>query len=191
MNLLELFVGAILVNNIVLARFLGICPFLGVSSKMSTARGMSLAVIFVMLIASAATWTIYHGLLVPLNLSYLTTLSFILVIAAVVQLVEIIMKKLWPPLYKSLGIFLPLITTNCAVLGVTVINIQEGYAFIPSMVHTLGTSLGFLLALILFSGMRERMQENGDIPRVLDGLPISLITAGLMAMAFMGFQGLF
>jgi electron transport complex protein RnfA len=192
MHWVELFLGAMLVNNIVLARFLGVCPFLGVSSRMGTARGMGLAVIFVITLASSMTWLVYYGILEPLGITYLSTMAFILVIASVVQFVEIVMKKFWPALYRSLGIFLPLITTNCAVLGVAVLNVREGFGFVESLVHSVGTASGFMLALILFAGLRERMAETArDVPEALRGLPLSLVTAGLMALAFMGFQGIF
>ncbi len=190
MNLLSIFLAAIFVNNIILARFLGCCPFLGVSSKSETAKGMGFAVIFVMFMASLITWLAYYLVLVPLKLQYLYTLSFILIIAALVQFVELVIKKILPPLYKSLGIFLPLITTNCAVLGVAVINMNENYSLIEAQVHTLGASLGFLLAIMLMAGLRERMESSDQMPQCLRGLPIALITAGLMSIAFLGFTGL-
>lgn len=190
MGLLALFISAIFVNNILLARFLGCCPFLGVSSKLETAKGMGFAVIFVMLLASTMTWLIYELVLLPLGLQYLYTLAFILVIAALVQFVEIVLKKMQPGLYKSLGIFLPLITTNCAVLGVAVINMNERYTLIQSIVHTLGASVGFLVAILLMAGIRERIEASPTMPRSLRGLPIALITAGLMSIAFMGFSGI-
>lgn len=190
MGLLALFLSAIFVHNILLARFLGCCPFLGVSSKLETAKGMGFAVIFVMLMASTMTWLIYELVLVPLQLEYLYTLSFILVIAALVQFVEIVLKKVLPVLYKSLGIFLPLITTNCAVLGVAVINMNERYSLIESIVHTLGASVGFLIAILLMAGIRERIESSPTMPRALRGIPIALITAGLMSIAFMGFAGI-
>lgn len=190
MTLFGIFIGSLLTNNIVLSKFLGICPFLGVSSKISTALGMGFAVIFVMFLASLMTWLLYNLVLLPLGITYLYTLAFILVIAALVQLVEIVVRKYHPDLYKALGIFLPLITTNCAVLGVAVINMNEGYSLLESMVHTLGASLGFLLAIVLMAGLRERIFENPNVPRALQGLPISLITAALMSIAFLGFSGL-
>ena len=190
MNLLTLFIGAIFVNNILLARFLGCCPFLGVSTKCETAKGMGIAVIFVIFMASIMTWMAYEYVLIPLQLEYLYTLSFILIIAALVQFVELVLKKVNPILYKSLGIFLPLITTNCAVLGVAVINMNERYSLIQSMVHALGASVGFLLAIFLMAGLRERMEYNDKIPHCLRGLPIALVTAGLMSIAFMGFSGI-
>ena len=190
MSLLALFFGAIFVNNILLARFLGCCPFLGVSNKLETARGMGLAVIFVIVLASTMTWSAYTFILVPLGLEYLYTLSFILIIAALVQFVEIVLKKVQPGLYKSLGIFLPLITTNCAVLGVAVINMNVKYSFIESIVHAAGASVGFLLAILLMAGIRERIEISQNMPKCLRGLPIALVTAGLMSIAFMGFSGL-
>jgi len=190
MSLLALFFGAIFVNNILLARFLGCCPFLGVSSKLDTAKGMGIAVIFVTVLAATMTWLAYTFILVPLNLQYLYTLSFILIIAALVQFVEIVLKKVQPGLYKSLGIFLPLITTNCAVLGVAVINMNEKYTFLESVVNALGASAGFLLAIVLMAGIRERIEISQNMPRCLRGLPIALVTAGLMSIAFMGFSGL-
>lgn len=190
MSLMGLFIGAIFVNNILLARFLGCCPFLGVSGRLETAKGMGVAVIFVMVMAAVMTWLAYSFILVPLGLEYLYTLSFILIIAALVQFVEIILKKTQPKLYKSLGIFLPLITTNCAVLGVAVINMNEKYNLIEAVVHALGASSGFLLAIILMAGIRERIEMNQNMPKCLRGLPIALVTAGLMSISFMGFSGL-
>ena len=190
MSLLALFIGSIFVNNILLSRFLGCCPFLGVSSKLETAKGMGIAVVFVIVLASTMTWLAYTFILVPLGLEYLYTLSFILIIAALVQFVEIVLKKVQPGLYKSLGIFLPLITTNCAVLGVAVINMNEKYSLIQSIVHALGASTGFLLAIVLMAGIRERIEISPNMPKCLRGLPIALVTAGLMSIAFMGFSGL-
>ncbi|MBR1418006.1 MAG: RnfABCDGE type electron transport complex subunit A [Synergistaceae bacterium] len=190
MNLLLLFISSIFVHNILLSRFLGCCPFMGVSSKSETARGMGAAVVFVIVLASLMTWLTYNFLLVPLGLEYLYTLSFILVIAALVQFVELALKKLNPTLYKSLGIFLPLITTNCAVLGVAVLNMNEGYTLAQSLINALGSSLGFLLAISLMAGIRERIETNAGIPESLKGLPMALITAGLMSIAFMGFNGI-
>ena len=190
MNLLLLFISSIFVHNILLSRFLGCCPFMGVSSKSETARGMGAAVVFVIVLASLMTWLTYNFLLVPLGLEYLYTLSFILVIAALVQFVELALKKLNPTLYKSLGIFLPLITTNCSVLGVAVLNMNEGYTLAQSLVNALGSSLGFLLAISLMAGIRERIETNAGIPESLKGLPMALITAGLMSIAFMGFNGM-
>ena len=162
-SLFAILIGGLLVNNFVLSQFLGICPFLGVSKKLNSAVGMSLAVIFVMLMATAATWPIYNLLLVPRDLGYLQTIVFILIIAALVQLVEIALKRFLPPLYNSLGIYLPLITTNCAVLGVTILNIDKGYDFGQSLVNALGAGLGFLLAMVMFAGVRERL-ESAEIP---------------------------
>ena len=189
-ELLLLFISSIFVHNILLSRFLGCCPFMGVSSKSETARGMGVAVVFVIVLASLMTWLTYNYLLVPLHLEYLYTLSFILVIAALVQFVELALKKLNPTLYKSLGIFLPLITTNCAVLGVAVLNMNEGYGLAKALVNALGSSLGFLLAISLMAGIRERIEGNEGIPDCLRGLPMALITAGLMSIAFMGFNGI-
>lgn len=190
MSLLALFISAIFVNNILLARFLGCCPFLGVSSQLETAKGMGVAVIFVTTFAAIMTWLAYTFILVPLGLEYLYTLSFILIIAALVQFVEIVLKKVMPALYKSLGIFLPLITTNCAVLGVAVINMNEKFTLVESIVNALGSSAGFLLAIVLMAGIRERIEMSTEMPRCLRGLPIALVTAGLMSIAFMGFNGL-
>ena len=182
-------IGGLLVNNFVLSQFLGICPFLGVSKKLNGAVGMSLAVIFVMLMSTAATWPIYTYLLVPHELEYLQTIVFILIIAALVQLVEIVLRKFVPSLYQALGIYLPLITTNCAVLGVTILNIDKGYDFWQSLVNALGAGLGFLLAMVMFAGVRERL-ESADIPKSLRGLPITLVAASIVSVSFLGFQGL-
>ncbi|MGN0463096.1 MAG: electron transport complex protein RnfA [Acutalibacteraceae bacterium] len=186
--LLSVLMTAILTNNFVLAKFLGICPFLGVSKKLKTAAGMSLAVIFVMVLATAVTYPINKYLLVKNGLEYLQTIVFILVIAALVQLVEIVLKKYMKPLYNALGIYLPLITTNCAVLGVVLLNVDNGYNFAMSMVNSLGGGLGFMLAMIMFAGVRERM-ESCDIPKALQGLPITLIAASLTSVSFLGFTG--
>ena len=180
--------SAVFINNYVLSRFLGICPFLGVSKKLNQATGMSLAVIFVMLIATAVTWPIQTYLLDPNNLGYLQTIVFILVIASLVQLVEIILKKYIPSLHKSLGVYLPLITTNCAVLGVTILNIDEGYTFAESMVNSLGSGLGFFLAMVMFSGVRSKL-DNADIPKAFQGLPITLVAASITSLSFLGFSG--
>ena len=180
--------SAVFVNNYVLSRFLGICPFLGVSKKLNQATGMSLAVIFVMLIATAVTWPIQTYLLDPNNLGYLQTIVFILVIASLVQLVEIILKKYIPSLHKSLGVYLPLITTNCAVLGVTILNIDEGYTFAESMVNSLGSGLGFFLAMVMFSGVRSKL-EGANIPKAFQGLPITLVAASITSLSFLGFSG--
>ena len=180
--------SAVFVNNYVLSRFLGICPFLGVSKKLNQATGMSLAVIFVMLIATAVTWPIQTYLLDPNNLGYLQTIVFILVIASLVQLVEIVLKKYIPSLHKSLGVYLPLITTNCAVLGVTILNIDEGYTFAESMVNSLGSGLGFFLAMVMFSGVRSKL-EGADIPKAFQGLAITLVAASITSLSFLGFSG--
>ena len=182
-------IGAIFVNNVVLAQFLGICPFLGVSSKVETSMGMGAAVTFVMAIAAVVAWLIQAYVLVPLDIVYMQTIVFVLVIAALVQMVEIMLKKLSPSLYQALGIFLPLITTNCAVLGVVLLNVQNDYNFIGSVVYGITGGLGFLLAIYLFSTVRERL-EFADYPKAFEGFPIALITAGLIALAFMGFSGL-
>lgn len=180
---------SVLVNNYVLVRFLGICPFLGVSKKLNQALGMGVAVTFVMLMATAATYPIYTYLLEPNGMDYMRTIVFILVIAALVQLVEIILKRYIPALHKSLGIYLPLITTNCAVLGVTINNINDGFTFAESMVSSLGCGLGFLLAMVLFAGVRSRI-EDANPPEAFKGLPITLISASIVALSFMGFAGL-
>ena len=179
---------AAITNNYVLVKFLGICPFLGVSKKLNTAVGMSAAVIFVMLLATAVTYPINAKLLVPNDLEYLQTIVFILVIAALVQLVEIILKKYMPALYNALGIYLPLITTNCAVLGVVLINVENNYNFGQSMMRSLGGGLGFMLAMVMFAGVRERL-ESCDVPKFLQGLPITLIAASLTSVSFLGFSG--
>ena len=187
-TLIIILFSAIFVNNFVLSKFLGICPFLGVSKKLSSAVGMSVAVTAVMVVSSAVTWPIYTYLLKP-KYEYLQTLVFILVIASLVQIVEILLKKFVPPLYESLGIYLPIITTNCAVLGVALLNIQESYTFIESIVNALGAGLGFMLALVLFSGIREKLEKNDRIPKALRGLPIALIAASIVSVSFMGFSG--
>ena len=187
-NLLYIIMAAVFVNNYVLQRFLGICPFLGVSKKLDQATGMSVAVIFVMLLSTAVTWPIQHYLLDPNGMGFLQTVLFILVIAALVQLVEIILKRYIPSLHKALGIYLPLITTNCAVLGVTVLNIDEGYTFLESMANSLGSGLGFFLAMVIFSGVRLRT-ENCKAPEAFKGLPITLVSAAILAAAFNGFAG--
>ncbi len=188
-ELLLILVSAVFVNNFVLARFLGICPFLGVSKKVETALGMGMAVIFVMTIASVVTWFIQYFVLIPFGIEYLQTIAFILVIASLVQLVEMVVQKASPVLYQSLGIFLPLITTNCAVLGVAVLNIQKGYSFLETVVFALGASLGFTLAMVLFAGLRERI-DLCPVPASFRGTAIALVTAGLLSLAFMGFAGL-
>jgi len=186
---LIIIISAVLVNNIVLAQFLGICPFLGVSSRVSTAVGMGVAVIFVMTLATIATWLIQNLILMPLGLAFLQTVAFILVIASLVQLVEIVLKKVSPALYQALGVFLPLITTNCAILGVAILVVGRDYNLLQGVVFAIGSSLGFLLALYIFAGLREKM-DMLDIPKAMQGAPISLVTAGLLALAFGGFAGL-
>ncbi len=182
-------IGAIFVNNVILSQFLGICPFLGVSSKVETSMGMGAAVTFVMAIASAVAWLIQSYILVPLDIVYMQTIVFILVIAALVQMVEIIMKKVSPVLYQALGIFLPLITTNCAVLGVAILMIQKEFSLLESIVYAVASALGFWLAMVIFAGLREQLDLD-DVPEAFKGIPIALITAGILAMAFMGFSGL-
>lgn len=196
LKLASIFFTMILVDNYVLAKFLGICPFLGVSKKLDSAVGMSLAVTFVMVMATAATWPIYTYILSPewaegtsRDLGYLQTIVFILIIAILVQLLENVLKKFIPALYKALGVYLPLITTNCAVLGVVLLNVQNNYNFISSVVYGITGGLGFLLAIVLFASIRERL-VFADYPKCWDGFPIALVTAGLMALAFMGFSGL-
>lgn len=186
--MLSILLTGILTENFILAKFLGICPFLGVSKKLNTAVGMSAAVIFVMLLSTAVTYPINAKLLVPNDLEYLQTIVFILVIAALVQLVEIILKKYMPTLYNALGIYLPLITTNCAVLGVVLINVENNYNFGQSMMRSLGGGLGFMLAMVMFAGVRERL-ESCDVPKFLQGLPITLIAASLTSVSFLGFSG--
>ncbi|MDD7193259.1 MAG: RnfABCDGE type electron transport complex subunit A [Oscillospiraceae bacterium] len=186
---LSILLTAILTENFVLCKFLGICPFLGVSKKLNTAVGMSAAVIFVMALATAVTYPINKYLLIANDLEYLQTIVFILVIAALVQLVEIILKKFMPPLYNALGIYLPLITTNCAVLGVVLLNVSNEYNFAHSMLNSVGAGLGFMLAMVIFSGVRSRL-ESCDIPKFLQGLPIVLIAASLVSVSFLGFTGL-
>ena len=180
---------AVLVENFIFSRFYGCCPFLGVSEKPDTALGMGMAVTFVMTVSGAATWAVYRFLLVPFGLEYLKTVAFILVIAALVQFIEMFLKKSMPTLYTALGVYLPLITTNCAVLGVVLLNVQNDYNFIESVVYGITGGLGFLLAIYLFSTVRERL-EFADYPKAFEGFPIALITAGLIALAFMGFSGL-
>jgi len=184
-----LVLAAIFVNNYVLSQFLGICPFLGVSKKVETSAGMGAAVIFVMTLASAVTYFIYDLILVTLGIEYLYNIAFILVIAALVQLVEMFLKKSSPSLYQALGVYLPLITTNCAVLGVAVTNMQRGYKFLQSVLNGFGGAVGFALAIVLFAGCRERIEHN-NLPKAFEGFPIALVAAGLMSIAFLGFQGL-
>lgn len=188
-ELIIVLIGAALVNNVVLSQFLGLCPFLGVSKKVGTAVGMGGAVIFVITIASACTSLIYDFILVPANLTYMQTIVFIMVIAALVQFVEMVLKKISPSLYNSLGVYLPLITTNCAVLGVALINVQKEYNLVTSVVNGFGTALGFTISIVIMAGIRERIEHN-DISKSFKGSPIVLITAGLMAIAFFGFSGL-
>ena len=184
-----IFIISFFVNNVVLAQFLGICPFLGVSSKVETSMGMGAAVTFVMALTALVAWLIQTYILDPLQIQYMQTIVFILVIAALVQMVEIMLKKLSPSLYQALGIFLPLITTNCAVLGVAILMIQKEFTLLQSVVYSVSTALGFALALVLFAGIRERL-ELEDVPESFRGTPIALVTAGILAMAFMGFSGL-
>jgi len=189
MEYFVIIISSIFVNNIVLSQFLGICPFLGVSGKVSTSLGMGAAVTFVLAIASIAAYLIQYHILVPLHIEYMQTIVFILVIAALVQMVEIIFKKVSPALYQALGIFLPLITTNCAVLGVAILLVQKEYNLGEAVVYAVAVAVGFTLALVLFAGLRERL-ELENVPKALRGVPIALITAGILAMAFMGFSGL-
>jgi electron transport complex protein RnfA len=200
MSLITILLAAIFVNNFIFSKFMGICPFLGVSKKVPTALGMGIAVIFVMTLASAATWLVYNFILIkvfvtlpgindPQNLSFLYNIAFILIIASLVQFVEMFIKKSSPTLYQALGVFLPLITTNCAVLGVAVLNMESGYNFIESIINGVGAAIGFTLAIVLFAGVRERIEDN-DIPKAFQGFPIALITAGLMSIAFLGFSGM-
>ena len=188
-SLLSIALGAVLVNNFVLSQFLGICPFMGVSKKVDTALGMGMAVIFVMGVASAVTWPINNFILQKYNLGFLQTVTFILVIASLVQFVEMFLQKSVPSLYEALGVFLPLITTNCAVLGVVLQNAQKNYTFAESLTYGIGGGIGFLVAIVLFASVRERM-EFGDCPKSFEGFPIALVAASLIALAFMGFSGL-
>lgn len=185
-TLFAIVIGAIFVNNVVLSQFLGICPFLGVSSKVETSLGMGMAVTFVMALSAVVTWSLQTFVLVPFGIEYMQTIVFILVIAALVQMVEIVLKKVSPSLYQALGIFLPLITTNCAVLGVAIIAVQKDFDLLTSVIYSTSIALGFALALVLFAGIRERLEVE-DVPQAMRGVPIALITAGLLAMAFMGF----
>ena len=188
-KLLEITLGAILINNFIFSQFLGCCPFLGVSKKMDTAAGMGMAVIFVMGLASAMCWVINEWILMPLDLGYLQTLAYILVIAALVQFVEMFLKKGMPSLYNALGIYLPLITTNCAVLGVVLLNTQNNYNFIESLVYGVTGGIGFLIAIVLFASIREKLRF-AEYPKSFEGFPIALVTAALLALAFMGFSGM-
>lgn len=187
-SIASILLAAILTNNMVLSKFLGICPFLGVSKKTDTALSMSIAVTLVMVVSTAVTWPIYHSILSP-NYTYLETIVFILVIAAIVQFIEIVLKRYIKPIYNALGIYLPLITTNCAVLGITMLNITNELGFVQSLVNALGAGLGFMLAMLLFSGVRERL-ETADIPEFLKGLPITLVAAALVSLSFLGFAGI-
>lgn len=188
-TLLLIAIGSALVNNVVLSQFLGLCPFLGVSKKIKTASGMGMAVVFVIVISSFFASLIYNYILVPLDLTYLNTIVFIIVIAALVQFVEMFLKKASPALYQSLGVYLPLITTNCAVLGVALTNVSKDYDILTSVVNGLGTAIGFTIAIVILAGIRERMEYN-DVPESFKGMPITLISAGLMAIAFIGFSGI-
>lgn len=188
-GIMLLLLSSILVNNFVLSRFLGVCPFLGVSKRVETALGMGFAVTFVMALASVISYLVHYYILVPLNIEYMQTIAFILVIAALVQLVEMALQKLVPSLYSALGVYLPLITTNCAVLGVAIINITEEYTFVQTLVSGVGAAIGFTLAIVLYAGIRERL-EFSNVPEAMKGYPVALIAAGLMAMAFLGFAGL-
>ena len=188
-EMIVLLLGASLINNVVLSQFLGLCPFLGVSRRTGTAAGMGMAVIFVITVSSFITGLLYEFVLEPLGLIYLQTIVFILVIAALVQLVEMILRKKIPSLYKSLGVYLPLITTNCAVLGVALTNVQKEYDLLTGVVNCFGTAVGFMIAIVILAGIREKLEDN-DIPESFKGMPIVLVTAGLMAMAFFGFKGL-
>lgn len=188
-DLVKIAIGAAIINNVVLSQFLGLCPFLGVSKKIKTAAGMGSAVLFVITIASLCTSLIYTYILLPSNLTYLNTIVFILVIAALVQFVEMVVKKISPSLYQALGVYLPLITTNCAVLGVALTNVQKEYGLLTSVVNGIGTALGFMIAIVILAGIREKIEHNNVSP-ALKGMPITLITSGLMAIAFCGFAGL-
>ena len=188
-GILLFMVSCVLVNNYIFSRFLGCCPFLGVSNKVGTATGMGLAVIFVMGLASLFTWLTYHYILAPLGIVYLNTISFILIIASLVQFVEMFMKKSLKALYNALGIYLPLITTNCAVLGASILNITEDYSLLQSVLNGVFSAVGFLVAIVLMAGIRERL-ESSNIPKCMKGFPISLVTAGLISIAFMGFAGI-
>ena len=190
MKFLIIFIVAVFVNNVVLSQFLGICPFLGVSKKVSTATGMGAAVTFVLLLATMVTWLVQTYILVPLGLEFLQTIAFILVIATLVQMIEMIIKKISPALYQALGVFLPLITTNCCVLGVAILVIQKEFTYAESLMYAGSIGIGFLLAMVIFAGIREQLAKTGSTPRAMKGTPIALITAGILAMAFMGFSGL-
>jgi electron transport complex protein RnfA len=189
MEYITIIIFAVFVNNVILSQFLGICPFLGVSTKVSTAAGMGAAVVFVMSLSTIVTFLLQKFVLVPFGIEFLQTIVFILVIAALVQMVEIILKKISPALYQALGVFLPLITTNCAVLGISILVVQKGYNLLEGITYSIGISLGFTLAMVIFAGLREHL-ELVEVPKGVKGIPIALITAGILAMAFMGFAGL-
>lgn len=188
-NIFALIIGAIFVNNVVLAQFLGICSFLGVSKDLKSSLGMSGAVFFVMLLATLVTWLVYTYVLAPFDLGYLQTIAYILIIAGLVQMVEIVLKKIAPALYQTLGVFLPLIATNCAVLGVAILVVQKEMNLLESLIYTASIAIGFALAIVIFTGLREQMELTG-VPKSMKGIPIALVTAGILAMAFMGFNGL-
>jgi len=189
MELLLLFIGAVLINNVLLSRFLGICPFLGVSKRVETAFGMGMAVTFVMTLASLMSYMVYEYILVPLNITYLYTIAFILVIASLVQLVEMVIQKSSPSLYQALGVYLPLITTNCAVLGIAIINMQKEFTLMQSIINGFGSAIGFTLAIVILAGINEKTNYN-NVPKAFKGYPVTLLAAGLMAIAFLGFSGL-
>jgi len=190
MNPFIIIIGAALINNYVLMQFLGMCPYFGVSKKTATAFGMGLSVLFVMIIATAITYPFYTYVLLPFNLAYLQTIVFILTIASIVQFLEVFMKKTFSSLYSMLGVYLPLITTNCSIFGVTLINIKDNYSFPGAIVNSIGAGVGFLLAIVLLAGLREKYDNNHDVPIIFRGFPLALFAAGLMSIAFMGFQGL-
>ena len=190
MNLFLILIGAALINNYVLVQFLGMCPFFGVSKKSETALGMGVAVLFVMVVASTMTHLFYQYILLPFNITYLQTVVFILIIASIVQFLEVFMKKNFKTLYALLGVYLPLITTNCVIFGVTIININENYTLIEAIIESFGAGLGFTLAIVLLAGIREKYNNNPDVPEAFEGLPMALFSAGLMSIAFMGFQGM-
>ena len=190
MNIFLILIGAVFINNYVLVQFLGMCPFFGVSKKTESALGMGLSVLFVMTLASAMTYLFYQYILVPLNITYLHTVVFILIIASIVQFVEVFMKKMFTVLYAMLGVYLPLITTNCVIFGVTLINIKNHYTFFHTIVNSIGGGIGFTLALLLLAGIREKYENNSDVPELFQGFPLALFSAGLMSIAFMGFTGL-
>ena len=189
MEYIIIFIAAVFINNVVLAQFLGICPFLGVSKKVDTAIGMGTAVTFVLTISTIATFLIQKYVLDPFGLAYLQTIIFILIIASLVQMVEIVLKKVLPALYQALGVFLPLITTNCSILGIAILVIQKEYNLLQSIIFSVSTAIGFLLALVIFAGIREQLSQS-NVPTSMQGIPIALITAGILAMAFMGFAGI-